>query len=210
MSNPFTTATTISAASDAQVRFLSGLLEEKDLTKVEGQNTSTRVNVIRDAIRAVPSPTVSGEWGHEVNRHLSRPLDRKGASLLIGLLQGLPKSQSTADQDLPSAEVVPAGSYALATTSEDAVNSLAFYQVDRPEEGKWAGHVFISHQVSGDFRRVPRNQVKGILDRIVQAGPMEASMAYGRELGECGVCHRTLTNDASRAKGIGPKCEAKF
>jgi hypothetical protein len=37
----------------------------------------------------------------------------------------------------------------------------------------------------------------------------EAMAKYGRELKHCGLCGRTLTNDASRAIGIGPECAAK-
>jgi uncharacterized protein DUF6011 len=32
---------------------------------------------------------------------------------------------------------------------------------------------------------------------------------YGQELGECGHCGRTLTDEASRAAGIGPVCASK-
>ncbi len=34
----------------------------------------------------------------------------------------------------------------------------------------------------------------------------QAAQVYGQELGHCGRCGRTLTNDASRALGIGPEC----
>jgi len=33
---------------------------------------------------------------------------------------------------------------------------------------------------------------------------------YGTELGECGVCGRTLTDEKSRAYGIGPVCRERF
>jgi hypothetical protein len=45
--------------------------------------------------------------------------------------------------------------------------------------------------------------------KIVDADPKVAMLRYGQELGQCGHCYRTLTNDESRAVGIGPVCRAK-
>jgi Family of unknown function (DUF6011) len=48
-----------------------------------------------------------------------------------------------------------------------------------------------------------------MLAKIVMDGAEQASKRYGRELGNCGRCGRTLTDDASRAAGIGPVCASK-
>ena len=48
-----------------------------------------------------------------------------------------------------------------------------------------------------------------ILARIAAVGAEAASARYGHEIGECGICGRQLTNDESRARGIGPVCAAK-
>ncbi len=49
----------------------------------------------------------------------------------------------------------------------------------------------------------------GILAGIL-VDPRAATVLYGRELGVCGVCSRTLTDESSRAAGIGPVCASRF
>jgi hypothetical protein len=105
-------------------------------------------------------------------------------------------------------DAVPAGRYAIETT-EGATNALAFYKVDRPETGKWAGRVFVKLMVSDEEQRLSQKQGYAILGKIAAVGAAEASARYGHEIGECGICGRTLTNDESRERGIGPVCAAK-
>jgi hypothetical protein len=111
-------------------------------------------------------------------------------------------------EQFPSAEVVPAGRYAI-DTRLGAINEVAFYRVDRPTEGRWAGRVFVKHLVGGDEQRLSWRDTRAILTRIAEAGAEAASARYGHEIGRCGICHTRLTNDESRARGIGPKCAAK-
>jgi hypothetical protein len=111
--------------------------------------------------------------------------------------------------ELPAAEVVPAGRYAVATEA-GATNALAFYKVDRPTEGKWAGKVFVKLVVSDEEQRLSFAATKAVLAKIAEVGAEQASAAYGHEIGECGVCGRTLTNDESRERGIGPICADKM
>ena len=42
------------------------------------------------------------------------------------------------------------------------------------------------------------------------ADVVEAVKRFGLERGVCGVCNRGLTNEESRALGIGPVCLAKL
>jgi hypothetical protein len=111
--------------------------------------------------------------------------------------------------EVPVVETVPAGRYAVAT-EDGAVNTLAFYKVDRPTEGKWAGYVFVKLMRSDEEVRLSRAAGATVLAKIAAVGAKEASAAYGREIGSCGVCSRTLTNDDSREIGIGPDCRARL
>lgn len=136
-------------------------------------------------------------------------LNRSQASALIDCLTALPIREraplSEAQREVAAQPVsVPAGRYAV-----EVGETLAFVQVDRPEEGRWAGYTFVTRQLADEFVRVSRQQATAILEAIKAIGPAEASKRYGREIGECGVCHRTLTNEDSRANGIGPVCAAK-
>ncbi len=107
----------------------------------------------------------------------------------------------------------PEGRYAL--PSATGANDLDFYRVDRPTEGQWAGRVFVTRVLGGHSTldpalRVPRWAVRSVLERIVAAGPREAAMRYGQELGHCGRCGRSLTDDQSRTIGLGATCAAAW
>jgi Family of unknown function (DUF6011) len=43
----------------------------------------------------------------------------------------------------------------------------------------------------------------------IKANPREAAALYGRLVGSCGRCGLTLTDDDSRARGLGPICAGK-
>lgn len=113
-------------------------------------------------------------------------------------------ADTTPTVDLPD---VPAGHYAIESTGH---NDLAFYRVDRPTEGRFAGRTFVKLVVGGHpDTNVRRDHVAGILARIVEAGVVESAHRYGREIGRCCRCNRTLTDEASRAAGIGPDCASR-
>lgn len=113
------------------------------------------------------------------------------------------------DATIPAADIVPEGRYAV-PTEDGALNKLAFYKVDRPTEGKWAGYVFVKLMLSDNEQRMSKAAGAAILAKIAQVGAANASAAYGREFKHCGVCGRGLTNDESRKVGIGPDCRAKL
>lgn len=111
-----------------------------------------------------------------------------------------PASGHTAAPEATPAAVA-AGHYAIPSTGS---NDLAFYRVDHGE-GRWAGRTFVKLVVGGHpEQNMPRSHVPGILARI--AADPDAGPRYGREIGRCCVCNRELTDDESRAAGIGPKC----
>jgi hypothetical protein len=101
---------------------------------------------------------------------------------------------------------VPAGRYAV--TGEEG--QTVFLKVDRPTEGQWKGRTFVKVQAGDEFHPMALPVAKALLAKILADGPKAASIRYGRELGVCGVCGRTLTDETSRAAGIGPKCAGRF
>lgn len=100
---------------------------------------------------------------------------------------------------------VPAGRYAVTGDEGHTV----FVKVDRPTEGQYKGRTFVAIQAGDDLHKAFGVTSLGLLRKIVADGPKAASIRYGRELGECGRCGRTLTDEASRAAGIGPVCASK-
>lgn len=99
---------------------------------------------------------------------------------------------------------LPAGHYALR-----GADGVEFYKVDRPTRGKWAGRTFVT-RIAGDAEYPVKGERGRTVERLIAADPLAASALYGQELGVCGVCSRTLTNEESRAYGIGPQCRGKF
>lgn len=99
---------------------------------------------------------------------------------------------------------VPEGRYALVIAG-----STSFYQVDKPNTGRWAGFVFVKVQASDETYPLKGQGAVDVLSRIAQ-DPQEAMLRYGREIGRCGHCGRTLTNEESRAAGIGPICRERI
>ena len=133
-------------------------------------------------------------------------MTKERASQLIDQLLDAPR-KATSDPQAPAQPTpeVPAGRYAV----PNAAGELRFYVVSRPTEGRWAGRTFVSVQASDAEYPVKGRAANVILGEIA-ADPKAASVRYGQELGCCGVCGRTLTDEASRAAGIGPICAGRF
>lgn len=117
----------------------------------------------------------------------------KAASVLIEGLQKCDRKPSDRTYPLVNVE---AGRYAL-TVLEGAVN---FYVVNK--RGR------VSVQASDELHRLRGEAASSVLEEISK-DPKAASLLYGAKLGHCGVCGRTLTDEESRAAGIGPVCRAK-
>lgn len=98
------------------------------------------------------------------------------------------------------------GSRFAIDTEDGAVNTVAFWWIVPGRDGRyWLRQMIGGHNEAVRVQMAPEAMVT-IAKKIIAAGPKEAMLRYGRELGRCGHCFRTLTNDESRALGIGPVC----
>jgi hypothetical protein len=88
--------------------------------------------------------------------------------------------------------------------------TLKFYKVDKPQSGRWAGYTFVKVQASDDLYPVKNLGYQAEVLEAIAKDPKAAMLRYGKEIGSCGHCHRTLTNEESRAYGIGPVCRGKM
>lgn len=131
-------------------------------------------------------------------------LSVEAASRWISKALTLPKV--TVSGPATTIDSVPAGRYAIEWPNAEGVRVLQFFHVDKPTEGKWMGFTFLKRRVSDETYPVKGHQKALILDAIAAAPPKEAAIRFGQEIGVCGVCGRTLTNEISRAYGIGPVC----
>lgn len=134
-------------------------------------------------------------------------VDRSVVSEKIDELKALPVATAarTAEGSLERHNV-PAGRYAV--TGNDG--QTVFVKIDRPTEGQWKGRIFVKVQAGDDEMRCARSVADALLGKIAAAGVQEAMLRYGREIGSCGHCGRTLTNEESRVAGIGPVCREKL
>lgn len=91
-----------------------------------------------------------------------------------------------------------------------ADDKLRFFQLDTPLKGRWVGCVFMKEQAGDDLHKVRDIVREEAVLRAVIADAEGALVRYGLELGACGMCGRTLTDEESRARGIGPICAEKL
>jgi hypothetical protein len=177
--------TVVPQATDRQLNYITSLFDERDFSDEPRPKFAARLAFLRD------------------NESAREKLTIAEASNLIDYLD----CQSFLAPFDPAAQSdeVPAGRYAY--TGIDGYT--VFVKVDRPE-GRWSGYTFVSQQLSDDFETVPRKFRVAALAAITKQGVKESAIRYGHELGVCAVCGRTLTNEASRAAGIGPKCAAGY
>lgn len=96
------------------------------------------------------------------------------------------------------------GRFAVRMIDEGGSEVTKFYRVKQ-----WNGRTYVDVQASDDLYPVKRPAaLKMILSAIV-ADPEGSARLYGRALGECSRCGRTLTDETSRAYGMGPECRSK-
>lgn len=106
-------------------------------------------------------------------------------------------------QRLLAEHKVPDGGYAV----EDEDGTLHFYAVK--VVFKDTGRRGLREQASDTLHRMYAGQQLGALRRIIETGLKQAGERYAAELGMCYACRRTLTDETSRALGIGPICRGK-
>lgn len=99
--------------------------------------------------------------------------------------------------------------YRLAVRLPGEQGRVRFFRVDVPQRGAWMGCVFVKEQAGDDFHKVKGAAREEQVVRALLADVRRALKLYGLELGACGICGRTLTDEDSRALGIGPICADK-
>lgn len=103
---------------------------------------------------------------------------------------------------------VPEGHYAIQSLTGN--NDLDFFRVDRPTEGDWKGKTYVKRVIGGHpDSNIRFTQYRTVLQAILDAGPEKAGFAYADAIGRCYKCNRHLTDDDSRARGMGPDCASK-
>lgn len=105
----------------------------------------------------------------------------------------------------------PTGARFAVATEAGSDNDLAFWWIVRHEDQGGMVKYFLRQVIGGQgavrVRMSPEAMVS-IARKIMATGAKQAMLRFGQEIGSCGHCGRTLTNKASRDRGIGPVCAA--
>lgn len=133
------------------------------------------------------------------------PLDflgtRHEASAEIDRLKSLPDTDKAKRAGLYPTPLVSDGRYAIVTPE----GVTKFYKVKNGYKRVW-----VDVQASDTWYPIKApNAKRGVLTDIAR-NPKAAMLLYGQEIGSCGHCGRTLTDEESRAYGVGPICRSKL
>lgn len=104
-------------------------------------------------------------------------------------------------------EDIPDGYYALREGEHVKffrVSTWARPWKDEPRPGRK-----VQSQATDNLFPMSRAAARTVLREIREAKPRDAAMLYANEIGRCCRCGRTLTDDESRARGMGPTCANK-
>lgn len=168
------------------------------------------------------------KWGTKWFRLSAKQVDAVLASKAREAQWAKDKAEAEADprridpQTGRDLTVLPIGrTYAAVDNESGGVTFLIFDHCGPKDRwgmpSKWAGWVFVKQQVSDEERKLGSQrpgstyigQWPNLIDKVL-ADVQAAVIRYGKELGVCGVCGKTLTNAESREQGIGPVCLAKL
>jgi hypothetical protein len=172
-------------ATEKQVSYLEGLRDGKLLDSL----TPEQIAWLRDAdFTKIP---------------------KSRASDVIAQLKELPWAPRDAAHD----DSVPSGRYAIPKTAQQiagdeahspgADSRLMFYSVKQGKSVTW-----VDVWASDARYPVKSSEERHRILEAIKADP-DAGPRFGREIGRCYVCGRTLTDETSRALGIGPVCRGE-
>jgi hypothetical protein len=169
-------------ASDAQKRFITDLLSQKDVP--------SHFIVTLDTITKV-------EASATIEQLLAMP--RKPVVVTL---------PGKADTVTAAKVTVPNGRYALTAPGE---TQAKFYRVNSPDKGSWKGYTFVSEIVGGGLggwgaQRNIRGAAADAVLKAIAVDPQRAMADFGHLTNHCGKCKALLTDEQSVANGIGPVC----
>jgi len=170
-------------ATEPMLRYLRGLRDGKDLSSLSQEQIDWIMNADFDTF---PSELPKKRMSQVIEKLVE--------------LKWVPKNRSE-KSDLPD------GRYGIENVPGHK-NQVSFFQLRTPKDGDWKGYQFID-QIVGHGKRFPVKEAdtrKKIRELIKTQGINECLQRFGIEFKHCGRCGRELTDDVSRAWGIGPDC----
>jgi len=173
--------------TDKQLAFIERLYAERPSFERRPVRTRLQASTLIDQLLATPK---------EVNRGAA------GDNSVSAFLQGVPDGYYA----LPSKTGTNDLDFIVVTTSRSTQNPAAKGRryVNRYLGGQ--GVIRISMAEQFQFARTLRE----LHENFGDGGLQSAMRLFGIELGRCGRCGLPLTDEASRARGIGPTCWSRL
>jgi hypothetical protein len=196
-------------ATDRQIRFIEKLQAERGMTLISDTDRPS-IKEASDLIRELldmPKAAIAPESKITTADPFGVPFQ--------------PPTEPAKTEDWRKA-AIPTGYYA--TKSLTGNNDYDFWKIESPSEGRWVGYTFVKRVIGGHSDSdVPRDSKKKIstervgskatqrnaIAAIMEMGIEESGRLFGTELKYCRVCGIHLTDETSRALGIGPTCRDK-
>lgn len=190
----FVEGTNMKTITDKQAAFIQSLLKDR----VVPEDTAARVEAHnRRDDWAISQPSKAIAW------LLEQPKKAPVQNMTLAMAEGREALPTPVTPDFHS-------DHKRSFYAVEMKGVTMFYRVDRPKDGKWAGRTFVSVQASEDFWPIKDRTMRDEILRTIALDPQKAMLDYGLKLGRCGHCRKTLTNEESRARGIGPICWSKM
>lgn len=110
------------------------------------------------------------------------------------------------------------GAYALEDPTD---GKLRFIEVDKPDKDRWQGWTFVKVRASDELHKLGsvnphygtyKGKAVALVGVLAGADTHELeqyAIRFGMEIGECGFCRRSLTDEDSRGLGYGPVCAGR-
>lgn len=173
---------TTDARTPAQARLMESL--HAQLLELDAETGMKAVDyTVGMTIRGLWTPGRNGNASEWITRMIAKVKELKAAAVK-------PVSGS------PAARVAD-GRYAV-----EEGGTLKFFRV---KNGRRPGFVFLDIQASDDWHKISNvTRIREVL-ALIAVDPKAAMIRYGKELGQCGRCGKTLTSEY-RDLGLGPVC----
>jgi hypothetical protein len=198
----FTTAANL--ASDKQLKFLSDLVDEREIPEEA-----------RDRLKAaIEAREISKRGASQyIERLLAKPKRANGNRVHVQydeILLDNDEVKRVGKLVIPGEPPVwiLAGSYGIDTAADDRfTNDSSFFKVWVGDRGGWGVDLY----VSDDTTRVKLAFASQLaVLKVIAKDPTAAAAMFGHEFKRCGICGRGLTKDESRERGIGPVCAERL
>jgi hypothetical protein len=212
-------------ATDKQIQFIEKLQAERGLPIIDDRNRPTKkeASALITELLATPKPT-SARRSHVGDPAWESadgdPAGYGDPEFARGLSAPFEAPAKPAKREDWRQAAIPTGYYA--TPSLTGNQDLDFWKVDSPTDGKWAGYTFVKRVIGGhDDQDIPRDSKKKVsservakatqrnaIAAILKMGIEESGVLFSTELKYCRRCGIHLTDETSRAIGMGPTCRA--